>query len=198
MRRPPALALLVLAALLPACQSNVDKTGQHSEGFYVPSYDTLWDVTRQELNRAGFTADLEASNKAGRVMVSRWGTHLMPFSMKGWREQATVTIHPVDGRENYWSVEANVIRQNNKTTREPMNPAMADWTDGERDEAKEQRIVYAIERFFMGDDVSERFRMKYGMPAGHEPVKATPPAPDTKGGESLSRPPPRSKDPLAR
>ncbi len=173
MRPFSALALAATLVFVPlaACQSGkADMTGQSTEGFYAPNYDTLWDVTRRELNRAKFTADLENSDKANHVMVSRWNTHLAPFAMKGWREQATVTLRPVPGREGYWTVEANVIRQNNKQGKAPMEPSMADWTPGDRDTEREARLVYSIEAFFLGGDVSERFRTRYGMPAGRTPV----------------------------
>src|SRR5437762_1782210 len=90
---------------LAGCQSTADKTGQSSEGFYAPDYDTLWDITRRELNRAGFTADIDESSKENRVMVSRWNTQLAPFSMRGHREQATVTLVPIPSRPDYWSVQ---------------------------------------------------------------------------------------------
>ncbi len=171
-----ALALVVAATSLPACQGGkADRTGQTSAGFYAPNFDMLWDITRKEMGRAGFTPDPDASSREGRVMQSRWNTQLAPFSGRGYREQATVTLVPIPDKPDRWAVEANVIRQVNKTIKEPMNIAKAEWSEGDRVAEKESQIVYSIESFFLGHDVSDRFRATYGMPAGRAPIEAPKP-----------------------
>jgi hypothetical protein len=70
------LVLVAAATLLPACQSGkADRTGQTSAGFYAPNFEMLWDVTRKEMGRAGFTPDQDASSREGKIMQSRWNTH---------------------------------------------------------------------------------------------------------------------------
>jgi hypothetical protein len=177
MRTPlVVLALLVTATTSAACQSGkADRTGQTSAGFYAPNFEMLWEVTRKEMGRAGFTPDGDASSREGRVMQSRWATQLQPFSGRGYREQATVKLVPIPDRPDRWAVEANVIRQVNKTIKEPLNIAKAEWSDGDRVAEKEAQIVYGIESFFLGHDVSDRFRSTYGMPAGRTPIEAPQP-----------------------
>jgi hypothetical protein len=83
---------------------------------------------------------------------------------------------PIPDQPDRWAVEANVIRQVNKTIKEPMNIAKAEWSDGDRVGEKESQMVYGIESFFLGHEVSDRFRSTYGMPAGRTPIAAPPPA----------------------
>jgi hypothetical protein len=170
MRRP---ALLLLALLLAACGSKRDMSGQASRGFVAPSYEVLWDVAGKEMARAGFPPDLENSSRENKVLTSRWQTQLMQFSGKGWREQATVYLRPVEGQTSRWTVEANVTREYNVNIKEPSNPAKAEWKNPERIGAKERQIVYGIETFFIGHDVSPRFRTDYGMPAESAPITPT-------------------------
>jgi hypothetical protein len=168
MRRP--LVLLAAALLLCGCSSKRDTSGQASRGFAAPDYEILWDVAGKEMARAGFPPDLDASNRDARVLVSRWQTQLMPFAGRGWREQATVRLVPVEGQANRWTIEANVTRESNTNVKEPSNPAKAEWENPERIAAKERQIVYGIETFFIGHDVSPRFRTDYDMPAAPAPV----------------------------
>lgn len=171
------LAVSVAASVLVGCQSGkADRTGQSSTGFYAPNFEMLWDVTRKEMGRAGFTPDTDASGREGKVMTSRWNTNLAPFSGRGYREQATITLVPIPDKPDRWAVEANVIRQVNLQIKEPMNIGRAEWTPGERMFDKEAQIVYGIESFFLGHDVSDRFRSTYGMPAGRTPIEAPPPS----------------------
>src|SRR5437868_10949447 len=109
MRR--ALLLVTAALSLAGCHSGPDRTGQSTEGFYASTQDDVWEVAERELNRQAFAVDSENSSKATGMMVSRWQTNLHPFSHHGYRDQATVTIHPVAGRPSYFTVEVNVVRQ---------------------------------------------------------------------------------------
>jgi hypothetical protein len=174
------LSFLLLPALaVTACSSGKrDTTGRPSKGFVVPSYEVLWDVAKKEMGRAGFPADLENSNQEARVLVSRWQTQLMPFGGKGRREQATVTLIPEDGSQTRWSVQANVIRESNMDLKDPSDPGKAEWKNPERVDAKERQIVYGIESFFIGHEVSPRFRTDYDVPEG----KGTLTAPGTAAG----------------
>lgn len=164
-------ALVVLAALpLAACSSSPDRTGRATQGFYVPSYETLWERVGIEMRESGYPPDPDASNKAGRVVVSRWDTVMMPFTGKGTREQATVTMHPVPGKDNYWSVEANVLREQNMNSKDPTNPRKADWKNPTRVPEAESQLVHRIETFFVGYELSPEFRNRYGLGAGRESV----------------------------
>lgn len=159
-------ALLLVALAAVGCQgSRADRTGQKSAGFHVADFEILWDVARREMGRNGYVPDSEASSREGKVMTSRWNTQLAPFSGRGQREQATLTFVPVPDQPNRWTVEANVIRQVNKQIKEPMNIVKAEWTDGDRVPEKEGQLVYGIESFFLGHDVSDKFRSSHGMPA---------------------------------
>jgi hypothetical protein len=172
MRLP--LALLAAVLLLAACSTGKrDMSGQASRGFAVPDYEILWDVAGKEMARAGFPPDLDASNRDGRVLVSRWQVQLMQFAGRGWREQATLRLVPVEGQANRWTVEANVTREYNTEVKEPSNPAKAKWESPERIGTKERQIVYGIETFFIGHDVSPRFRTDYDMPAASPVIAPT-------------------------
>ena len=166
MRTPPLAAALALAALLAAgCQSKADKTGLASRGYYSPDFETVWEVAGREMTKAGFTQDVDASSETTKTMVSRWKNSLMPFSHKGYREQATLTFHEVEGQENRWTVEANVIRETNTNITQPSNPIVAKWEDPIRVPEKERALVGRIEMFFLPQRVSPEFRSRYGMPA---------------------------------
>ena len=161
MRR--ALLLVTAALSLAGCHSTPDRTGQSTEGFYSSTQDDVWEVAERELNKQGFAVDSDASCKTAGTMISRWQTNLHPFSHHGYRDQATVTMHPVPSRASYFTVEVNVLRQTNKNIKEPSNPARADWDSGARVPEMERIIKNDVELFFVGHDVSDEFRARYGM-----------------------------------
>ena len=180
-----ALALLLALCVSPlaGCSSSPDRTGRSTQGFFVPSYDTLWERANEELRQAGYPPDVDGSNKVGKVLVSRWDTTLMPFSGKGTREQATLTFHEVPDRPNYWTVEANVLREQNMNLKEPANPRKAEWKNSSRVPEQERLIVHRIETFFLGYEVSPQFRDRYGLGKGRE-VIAPRINPDTPEGKA--------------
>lgn len=172
MRRTALLLALVVLPALAGCSSGPDRRGQSTEGFYAAAQDDVWEVAEREMNRQGFAVDAEASSKATGMLISRWAINLHPFSHHGYRDQATVTIHPVVGRPSYYTVEANVIRQINKNLKEPANPARVDWDSGSRTPELERMLKNNVELFFIGHDVSDNFRAAYGMPAGRRAIPA--------------------------
>ena len=183
--KPLALLIVVAASSLVGCSSSVDHTGRSTQGFFVPSFDTLWERASIELRDSGYPPDIEASDKTNRMIVSRWDTTLMPFSGKGTREQATLTFHPVPGRDNYWTVEANVIREQNMNMKEPANPRKAEWKNGARVPEQEGMLVHRIETFFIGYEVSPQFRDRYGLGSGRT-VIAPRPNPESEEGKALA------------
>ena len=163
--RPLAAAIsIALVAPCLAC-SSVDKTGIGTRGFYSPSFDTVWDVAEKALQEEGFAPDREASSKETKTLVSRYQVSLHPFYGRGYREQATVTIHQGTKDANRWSVEVNVLREVNSEMKQPTKAVLADWEDGTRNSQKESLIARRIEMFFIPHDVSPEFRAQYGMPA---------------------------------
>lgn len=181
MPRLPAALLVALVglALLPGCSSGPDRTGRTSEGFFAPSFDVLWDTAEAELRREGFAPDRDASSKQTKIMSTRWTTQLMPFSGAGYRDQATLRFFEVPDRPNYWTIEANVIREKNMNVKNPGNAGLAKWENGSRMPEIESSIVNGIEMFFLGHDVSPQFRARYGLPSGRTPI--APPAPAGTG-----------------
>lgn len=172
------LALSALLAFSTGCSSKgPDMTGQSTAGFYAPDYEMLWDIGRKEMNNAGYPPDRENSDKPGRKLVSRWKVSLHPFSHQGWREQATLYFHPVEGRDGYWTVEANVVRQTNTNEKNPTDAARAEWDAGVRVPDRETRLVYGVESFFVGHEVSPQFRTNYGMQGAPPPVTPVPSTP---------------------
>ncbi len=162
--------------------SKPDKTGRSTQGFFVPSFETLWERGGIELRASGFPPDWEASSRDTRTIVSRYDTTLQPFTGKGTREQATLVFHPIAGRDNYWSVEANVLREQNMNSKEPGNIRKADWKNPVRVPEAEGNLVYRIETFFVGAEVSPQFRNRHGMSPGRAPVApyVNPEAPEAK------------------
>jgi hypothetical protein len=183
-----ALCLLAIAAGLAGCTSGgPDKTGQSSRGFYVGSYDMLWELASREMARSNFVPDQENSSKENRTLVSRWKTSLSPFTSKGTRDQATLTFRPVEGRQGYWTVEANVLRQVNTTMKDPSNPLTASWDAGTRMPDVEARLVHDVEMAFISRDVSGEFRSRYGMGRAPDVVTpAPPPGPPPASGTDKS------------
>jgi hypothetical protein len=161
--RRTLLIVGLLSAGLGGCSSKVDRTGQSTRGFYAGSYDMLWEMAGREMTRSGFVPDRENSCKDSKTMVSRWSTSLSPFSGKGHRDQATLTFHPVEERQGYWTVEANVIRQVNKSMRDPSNALAAEWDAGTRMPDLEARLVHDVEMAFISRDVSPEFRSRYRL-----------------------------------
>src|SRR5262245_64871594 len=141
---------------------------------------------RQELAQGGFTPDQENSSRETMTLVSRWNTSLHPFATKGYRDQATLYFHPVDGRPGYYTVEANVIRQHNQELREPLNPVIAQWDAGTRMPEVEARLVHDVEMDFIGRDVSPEFRARYGI---QPPPDVVTPAPKTPKSAEKARTP---------
>ena len=173
MRRAALLLASVVLPVVAGCSSGrPDRTGQSTEGFYAPGQDSVWEISEGQLNRQGFAVDADASSKATGTLISRWAINLHPFSHKGYRDQATVTIHPVASRASYYTVEVNVIRQINKNIKEPTNPARVDWDSGARVPDVERVLKNDIELFFVGHNVSDQFRAAYGMPAARPRIPA--------------------------
>ena len=186
---PRLLVALIVVALgtasLPACSSGPDRTGRTSEGFYAPSFDVLWDTAETELKREGFAPDRDNSSKQTKILSSRYKTQLMPFSGSGYRDQATLKFFEVPGRPSYWTIEANVIREQNMNVKNPGNANLAKWENGTRQPDIESSLVHGIEMFFLGHDVSPQFRARYGLPAGREPL--APPAPAGTGPDKTAK-----------
>jgi hypothetical protein len=178
------LSAAVLSAGLSACSSGPDRTGQSTEGFYAASQNDVWEVAERQLNRQGFAVDSESSSKTNGTMLSRWSINLHPFSHHGYRDQATVTIRPVASRASYYTVEVNVVRQINKNLKEPTNPARVDWDTGARVPEVERILKNDIELFFLGHDVSDEFRAKWGM----APARPRIPAPGMQDSSTSERP----------
>jgi hypothetical protein len=179
----PLLALSSMAILsLAGCSSQPDRTGRSTQGFYSPSFDTLWERGGIELKESGFPPDWEASNRETRTIVSRYDTTLQPFTGKGTREQATLIFHPIEGKENTWSVEANVLREQNMNGKEPGNIRKADWKNPVRVPEAEANLVHRIETFFIGYELSPQFRNRYGMTPGRSaiPGYVNPESPEEK------------------
>ncbi len=180
---PRLLVALIVVALgtasLPACSSGPDRTGRTSEGFYAPSFDVLWDTAETELKREGFAPDRDNSSKQTKILSSRYKTQLMPFSGSGYRDQATLKFFEVPGRPSYWTIEANVIREQNMNVKNPGNANLAKWENGTRQPDIESSLVHGIEMFFLGHDVSPQFRARYGLPRDasrwHRPPAGTGP-----------------------
>lgn len=171
------------ASSLGACASGkADKTGRSTQGFFVPSFETLWERGGIELRESGFPPDWENSSRETRTLVTRYSTTLQPFTGKGTREQATLIFHPVDGRDNYWTVEANVLREQNMNGKDPGNLNRADWKNPVRVAEAEGNLVHRIETFFIGYEVSPQFRNRYGMTRGREviPPYVNPESPEAK------------------
>jgi hypothetical protein len=175
MQRLALLASGLALVLLTACQGP-DRTGRVTRGFYSPDFDTLWEVAEREMQRSGFTPDRDASSKPTRTMVSRWTLSMSPFSGRGYREQATLTFHEVPEQPNRWTVESNVLREQNMAVVAPSNPVVAKWENPVRVPEKELLLTRNIEMFFLPRDVSPQFRAQYGMPPPPKPAEEERPA----------------------
>jgi hypothetical protein len=173
MRRLVLLSALLLA--LPACKGP-DTSGQVTRGFYSPDFDTLWEVSEREMARSGFVPDREASSKETRTLVSRWALTMQPFAGHGYREKATLTFHEVPEKPNRWTVESNVLREQNMAIAAPSSPVVAKWENPVRVPEMENLLTRNIEMFFVPRDVSNEFRAKYGMPPPTRPAEEPPPA----------------------
>jgi hypothetical protein len=187
MRRPILLsvasALAASALLLGACNS-VDTKGQRSDGFPAPSQEMVYEASVLALREQGFVVDPDSSSPTAGVVKTRWDMSLQPFSGQGWRDQATVRIHPVPERPNHFTVEANVVREMNDNISQPSNAIMADWRTAVRVPETENVITRRIEMYFLVPDASPEFRTRYGLPAGRSarleglhPVEEGDPAP---------------------
>src|SRR5262245_5761029 len=127
MRAPPtplrvlAVLPLVLALVaLAGCQSGrADTTGQQSDGFPAPDRLSVLDAAHEALHQQGFTPDTSMSSDREGVVVTRYKLSLAPFSGHGFREKATVRVHEVPGRENYYTAEVNVLREINGNMVQP-------------------------------------------------------------------------------
>ena len=172
-----SLLLTTTAIAAGGCSTGqADRTGQSTQGFFAPSFESLWDIGDRALRAAAFRPDPEESSRQTKTMVSRHNVQLSPFSFKGYRDQATVYFHPVEGRENYYTVEANVVRQLNKNMKEPLVHIRAEWDAGTRIPESERMIVHSIETFFIGRDVSPELRQRYDMGPGRTVIPAPAPA----------------------
>ena len=172
MRHPPPfrpalllLALASLAALAGGCRG-VDTTGQSSDGFLAPDRSMVFDSMVDAMRAQGFTPDSSTSAESSGVLISRHKLELAPFSGHGFREKATMRLHEVPNRPNYYTVEANVLREYNDNLEQPSNPVVADWRGAVRVPELENLLKSRVEMRFISSDASRQFRTDRGLPGG--------------------------------
>lgn len=166
MKHPASLlVVLALVVLLGACSSSRATGTVPSDGFPAPDKDYVWNVAAQVLSEAGMMPDRESSSKQTWTIVTHWKLSLQPFSGQGYRQRATVTIHDVPGRANYFHTKTQVVRQPNDNMIQPSNPIVADWGDEQRVGDMERLINGRIELRFLSGEVSPEFRQRHGMEA---------------------------------
>ena len=146
-----------------------DSSGASSDGFPAPSKAVVWETAMRTVREQGYVPDPGASSPVSAKIVSRWRTSLQPFSGKGWRERVSIKITPVSGREGYWRLDTNVLRQLNDNLSEPGNLLEAEWGSGTRNVEREQFLNQRIEMAFLPGDVSKEFRSKYDLPSKEDP-----------------------------
>lgn len=191
----PVLFLLVLAACTSSGTirgdsflAHEDLSGAPSDGFPAPSKAAVWDAAMRAVREQGFVPDPNLSRKdLGRV-ESRWHLSLSPFSGQGHRDKVRILIREVPGREDYYRLDTNVIRQLNDNIAEPSNPIAAEWGEGKRRTPLENLINHRVEMMFLPADVSPEFRRKYGMPRTEDPRVPEQPKPQKKQGGFLGLP----------
>ncbi len=165
--RPVSLAASLLALpllLLGACQTAQKPTGAAtSEGFPAPNQGIVYDFALQALDQQGFIPDLDRSDPTAGRIETRYKTSLQPFSRKGFREKATVTIRPVSGRPGYFTTDAQIVRDYNDNLDQPSSIGAAEWTRTERVEDEEQLLNERIQMNFLPGGLSPAFRRIHGM-----------------------------------
>ncbi len=170
---PSRTSLVSLAAclclLLAGCQSGASEASKgavRSDGFPAPGRDAVWEAAWQAFREQQLVVDEDESSAQAGVLVSRWRASLSPFSRDGFRDKATLRIHPVEGRPGYWRTETNVVRQVNEEMTDPGNPMVADWGGDTRNTSMETLINRRVEMNFLPDGVSDVFRRHHGMAPG--------------------------------
>lgn len=179
-----SLRLLCMAAVAltaMGCQSGSqpDTRGIRSDGFPAPSREAVWEAAHQAMVEQRFIPDTEASARAQGVVASRWRNSLTSFSREGFREKATIRVHPVEGRSGYFRTESNVTRQQNNNIEDPSNPIKADWGDPTRNALAENLMNRRVEMFFLPSGPSAQFRKEYGLPKVEDPRMQNLEQPDT-------------------
>ena len=174
LRRFVALGALIPLLALTACTSGgtvaaggllsrEDRSGADSDGFPAPSQEMVWNAAMAVVRDAGYVPDPNLSSPESGRVETRWRMKLTPFSGMGKRERATVRIHKIKKKTNYFKVETNVLAQANDNIKDPSNPVAAEWTQGTRDADLEQMLNRRIEMMFLKGDVSSEFRRKHDM-----------------------------------
>lgn len=161
-----ALLLPLAGALLLGACRGVDTTGQRSDGFLAPDRSMVFDAMVEAMRAQGFTPDSSVSSESTGVVISRFKHEMAPFSGHGFREKATLRLEEVAGRANYYTVEANVLREYNDNLEQPSNPVVADWRDGVRVPELENLLKSRVEMRFIAPDASRQFRTERGLPSG--------------------------------
>ena len=187
------LALPLLFLALAACTSggtlsadsflaSEDDSGASSDGFPAPSKTVAWETAMRTVREQGYVPDPNASSPLAGKVISRWRISLQPFSGKGWRERVSIKIAPVRGRDGYWRLDTNVLRQLNDNLSEPGNPLAAEWGQGSRNGERERFLNQRIEMAFLPGDVSKEFRSKYDLPSKEDPRHKEAPEEKDSGG----------------
>lgn len=154
---------VALCFALGACQG-ADTTGQRSNGFVAPDGALVYGAAVDALRQQGFTTDSSVSSEETGLVVSRHKLSMAPFSGQGYREKATLRIVAVPGHANYYTVEANVLREYNDNIEQPSNPVTADWRTAERVPQLENLLKNMVEMRFVAPDASPEFRQQRGLP----------------------------------
>jgi hypothetical protein len=126
-RRTAALFLLVLPAVLGACQSGSKYPPQwRVEEIDVPSDRLLWEVTVFALEKEGYPTgtDLDPSSLEA---LSGWRYSLAPFRGQGRRERAQILFEPL-GPKRY-RLQVRVQREVNMDAVRPMDLSYAEWKE---------------------------------------------------------------------
>jgi hypothetical protein len=127
-RRRALLALVpgILACGLASCSAigvAPDPDWQEIE-VATPSDRVLWKVLLLAVEHAGFPVTGSLDPAAGEIRTG-WKTNLQPFSGKGTRMRAIVTMEPKERR--LWLVRSHVQKQVNEALVAPLDPARAEW-----------------------------------------------------------------------
>jgi hypothetical protein len=151
-----------------SCFDHSDKSGESSEGFPAPSKTTVWQSAMQAVKEQGYVPDPSLSSSLDGYVETRWKLSLQPFAGTGFRERVTIKVLPVKGRENYFRLETNAMRQMNHNMTQPSSAIAAEWAAGSRNPGMERLLNNQIEMMFVPSDVSPEFRMREGMPEEEE------------------------------
>jgi hypothetical protein len=159
--RIPRSLLLAAALGLPGCMSDSpDDYGLRAsempspkgwvtgEPFLCHDFDVLWETAKIQAVKGGYRIDDDATSQSMKRVVTSWKVDLSIRRNDGRRTRRFLELQAVEGEKNTWRARVCTVLQKNVDLDDPLNPANAEWRNGDPDGLDAEQVLWMLEARF--------------------------------------------------